>query len=97
MQEIENNLQEVTFDHLHSTAYQRTALGRTILGPAENIRTIQKGDLLKYVQTHYKGPRMVLAAAGGVNHDELVRLSEEHFGQLKNTIKEKCRVCLPAG
>jgi len=26
---------------------------------------------------------MVLAAAGGINHDQLVRLSEEHFGKLK--------------
>ncbi len=26
---------------------------------------------------------MVLAAAGGVNHDQLVRLSEENFGKLK--------------
>jgi predicted Zn-dependent peptidase len=38
MQEIENNLQEVTFDHLHATAYQGTPLGRTILGPSENIK-----------------------------------------------------------
>jgi processing peptidase subunit beta len=36
-QEIENNLQEVTFDHLHATAYQGTPLGRTILCPSENI------------------------------------------------------------
>ena len=46
-------------------------------------RAIKKEDLLKYVGTHYKAPRMVLAAAGGVNHDQLVRLSEEHFGSLK--------------
>ena len=38
MQEIENNLQEVVFDHLHATAYQETPLGRTILGPSENIK-----------------------------------------------------------
>ncbi len=38
MQEIENNLQEVTFDHLHDTAYQGTPLARTILGPSENIK-----------------------------------------------------------
>ncbi|CAF1163229.1 unnamed protein product [Rotaria sordida] len=82
MQEIENNLQEVVFDHLHATAYQETPLGRTILGPSENIKSIKKADLLKYVRTHYKAPRMVLAAAGGVNHDQLVRLSEEHFGKL---------------
>ncbi len=38
MQEVETNLQEVVFDHLHSTAYQGTPLGRTILGPSENIK-----------------------------------------------------------
>uniref|UniRef100_A0A3P9LJV2 Mitochondrial-processing peptidase subunit beta n=1 Tax=Oryzias latipes TaxID=8090 RepID=A0A3P9LJV2_ORYLA len=32
MQEVETNLQEVVFDYLHATAYQSTALGRTILG-----------------------------------------------------------------
>jgi mitochondrial-processing peptidase subunit beta len=38
MQEVESNLQEVVFDHLHSTAYQGTPLGRTILGPTKNIK-----------------------------------------------------------
>lgn len=38
MQEVETNLQEVVFDYLHATAYQATALGRTILGPTENIK-----------------------------------------------------------
>ena len=38
MQEVETNLQEVTFDYLHATAYQGTPLGRTILGPTENIK-----------------------------------------------------------
>lgn len=38
MQEVESNLQEVVFDHLHAVAYQETPLGRTILGPTENIK-----------------------------------------------------------
>ena len=37
-QEVDTNLQEVVFDHLHSIAYQGTPLGRTILGPTENIK-----------------------------------------------------------
>lgn len=41
MQEVETNLQEVVFDYLHATAYQNTALGRTILGPTENIKYVQ--------------------------------------------------------
>ncbi len=48
-----------------------------------NLRSIKKVDLVKYVGTHYKAPRIVLAAAGGVNHDQLVHLGEEHFGKLK--------------
>merc|ERR1711962_810169 len=69
MQEIETNLQEVVFDHLHSIAYQGTPLGQTILGPTENIKSISRNDLVEYINNHYKGPRIVLAAAGGVNHD----------------------------
>jgi processing peptidase subunit beta len=40
MQEVESNLQEVVFDHLHSVAFQGTALGRTILGPSQIIKYI---------------------------------------------------------
>ncbi|XP_064300465.1 mitochondrial-processing peptidase subunit beta isoform X2 [Phalacrocorax carbo] len=82
MQEVETNLQEVVFDYLHATAYQKTALGRTILGPTENIKSINRNDLVEYITTHYKGPRMVLAAAGGVSHDELLDLAKCHFGNL---------------
>uniref|UniRef100_A0A8C4N7J9 Mitochondrial-processing peptidase subunit beta n=1 Tax=Eptatretus burgeri TaxID=7764 RepID=A0A8C4N7J9_EPTBU len=82
MREIETNMQEVVFDYLHATAYQGTALGRTILGPTENIKSISRKDLLEYIGNHYKGPRMVLAAAGGVQHDDLVALAEKHLGAL---------------
>uniref|UniRef100_A0A9J7ZSY1 Mitochondrial-processing peptidase subunit beta n=1 Tax=Cyprinus carpio carpio TaxID=630221 RepID=A0A9J7ZSY1_CYPCA len=82
MQEVETNLQEVVFDYLHATAYQDTPLGRTILGPTENIKTINRGDLVEYITTHYKGPRIVLAAAGGVSHNELINLAKFHFGKL---------------
>merc|ERR1712214_180207 len=82
MQEVEMNLQEVVFDHLHSVAYQGTPLGRTILGPTANIKSMTRDDLVQYIQTHYKGPRMVLAGAGGVNHDDLCQLATKHFGKI---------------
>ncbi|XP_063049154.1 mitochondrial-processing peptidase subunit beta [Engraulis encrasicolus] len=94
MQEVETNLQEVVFDYLHATAYQETALGRTILGPTENIKTINRGDLVEYITTHYKGPRIVLAAAGGVNHSELIDLAKFHFGKL--VAAERMAPALPA-
>ncbi|GCB71640.1 hypothetical protein scyTo_0006021 [Scyliorhinus torazame] len=95
MQEVETNLQEVVFDYLHATAYQATALGRTILGPTENIKSITRNDLVEYITTHYKGPRMVLAAAGGVGHEQLVDLAKHHFGNLLTTYDGNATPDLP--
>jgi len=95
MQEIETNLQEVIFDHLHATAYQGTALGRTILGPTENIKSINRQDLVNYISGHYKGPRMVLAAAGGVQHESLVKLADQYFGGLSQNYDSEIPVLPP--
>ncbi|KAK0398836.1 hypothetical protein QR680_002773 [Steinernema hermaphroditum] len=38
MEEVEQDLQEVVFDHLHSQAYKGTSLSRTILGPSKTSR-----------------------------------------------------------
>jgi processing peptidase subunit beta len=75
-------LEEVVFDHLHATAFQGQPLGRTILGPAENIQSIQRDDLVNYIKTNYTADRMVLVGAGGVPHDQLVELAEKHFAGL---------------
>lgn len=40
LDEVENNLEQVTFDHLHSTAYQGTPLSRTVLGPTDNVKFV---------------------------------------------------------
>ncbi|KAJ7971053.1 Mitochondrial processing peptidase beta subunit [Quillaja saponaria] len=59
MEEVEGQTEEVIFDHLHATAFQYTPLGRTILGPAQNIKTITKDHLQNYIRTHYTAPRML--------------------------------------
>lgn len=81
-EEVEKQMEEVIFDHLHSVAFQGTSLGRTILGSRENIMTLSRNDLVNYIKKNYVGPKMVLAASGGINHEELVKLAEQHFGQL---------------
>ncbi|CAD6500078.1 BgTH12-04181 [Blumeria graminis f. sp. triticale] len=81
-EEVEKQLEEVVFDHLHATAFQGQPLGRTILGPAENIESIQRDDLVSYIKTNYTADRMVLVGAGGIPHAQLVELAEKHFGGL---------------
>lgn len=82
-EEVDKMLDEVVFDHLHATAFQGHSLGRTILGPKENIESLQRSDLIDYIQKNYKADRMVLVGAGGIKHDDLVKLAEKLFVGLK--------------
>jgi len=79
MEEVNKQHEELILDLLHAAAYREGGLGRTILGPIGNIKTIARRDLEDYVKTHYTAPRMIVAAAGAVDHDEIVALSEAHF------------------
>ncbi|KAF9483446.1 hypothetical protein BDN70DRAFT_873722 [Pholiota conissans] len=81
-QEVDKQLEEVVFDHLHAVAFQGQALGRTILGPKANILSIKREDLASYIKTNYTADRMVLVGTGGVSHNELVELAKKHFSSL---------------
>ncbi|KAI9682850.1 MAG: hypothetical protein M1829_006284 [Trizodia sp. TS-e1964] len=78
-EEVDKQLEEVVFDHLHATAFQGQPLGRTILGPRENILSIQRDDLVGYIQNNYTPDRMVLVGSGGIPHNQLVKLAEKYF------------------
>mmetsp|Transcript_23314 Transcript_23314/g.45299 ORF Transcript_23314/g.45299 Transcript_23314/m.45299 type:complete len:513 (+) Transcript_23314:86-1624(+) len=72
MEVVERVDEEVVFDNLHYTAYQTSPLGRTILGPEENIKNMTRDHIVNYIQANYVAPRMVVVAAGNVDHDAFV-------------------------
>uniref|UniRef100_A0A383V9I9 mitochondrial processing peptidase n=1 Tax=Tetradesmus obliquus TaxID=3088 RepID=A0A383V9I9_TETOB len=96
MEEVNKQTSELVFDHLHATAFQHSPLGRTILGPEENIRSISRQDLVDYMAAHYRGPRMVLAAAGAVDHNDLVKAAESTFGSVPDETPETSVAALVA-
>ncbi len=73
---------DIIFDWLQEVAYPEQPLGRTILGPAERVRSFGETDLRAFVAEHYGPGQMILSAAGAVDHDEIVRLAERAFGHL---------------
>lgn len=73
---------DVIFDWLQERAYPDQPMGRTILGPEERVKAFGRDDLSTFVGQHYGPERMVLAAAGGVDHDAIVKLAEQMFGNM---------------
>lgn len=70
------------FDLWQDTAYPDQPLGRSILGPAATVERLGRGDVLGYLETHYAPARLVVAAAGRVDHDRLAELAERQLGDL---------------
>ena len=73
---------DIIFDWLQEVSYPGQALGRSILGPEERVASFQKQDLSTFVSENYGANQMVLAAAGAVDHDQIVLQCEEIFGDL---------------
>lgn len=82
MEEVEKQTEEVIFDRLHMTAFRDSPLGFTILGSAENIQNMKREDILEYIARNYTGNRMVIAAAGDINHKELVEQVQKYFANV---------------
>ena len=71
---------DIIFDHFQECAYPDQAMGRPVLGRPEIIRGLARDAVLAYLRDHYGARRMVLAAAGHLDHDRFVDLAEELFG-----------------
>ncbi|MEP9351175.1 pitrilysin family protein [Xanthobacter sp. KR7-225] len=63
---------DLVFDHFQERAFPEQAVGRSILGTPQTVRAFSRGQLATYLLRHYRGPRMVVAAAGAVDHEHLV-------------------------
>jgi predicted Zn-dependent peptidase len=73
---------DVIFDRFQERAYPDQAMGRPVLGEAEIIRTIGRDAVAGYMHQHYAADRMVLSAAGAIDHDRLVGLAQAAFTSL---------------
>lgn len=74
---------DIIFDWLQEVSYPDQAFGRTILGPQERVQSFTRADLKGFVAEHYGPGAMILAAAGGVDHDAIVAQAEAIFGGMK--------------
>lgn len=69
-----DTLDDVALDLLAGVFFDGTPLGRTILGPEENIKRFTRDDMLSYMSRLYTGQNMAVAIAGSFDEDHVVDL-----------------------
>ena len=57
----------------------QTPLGRGIAGTFDSIRAMPRTTIADFYRAHYRADNMVVAAAGNLDHDEVVRRVEAAF------------------
>jgi predicted Zn-dependent peptidase len=73
---------DIIFDHFQERAYPEQAMGRPVLGRPEIIRGLTRDAVVAYLRDHYGARRMVLAAAGNLEHERLVDLADTLLSDL---------------
>lgn len=73
---------DIIFDHFQETAYPAQAIGRPVLGLADVVARLGQDSLRGYMGRHYSPGRMVVSAAGKIDHERLVALAARAFTAL---------------
>lgn len=73
---------DLIFDKFQEAAFPDQPIGRSILGTTELVSGFARETLSSYMSRHYHGPSMIVVATGNVDHDAVVGLAEDKFGEI---------------
>jgi len=63
---------DMIFDYWQEKAYPNQSMGRSILGKTDIIKNITRDQVKDFMTSHYNPNKMIVSAAGKINHDEFV-------------------------
>ena len=79
MKMYEDTPEDLIFDRFEGAIYDAHEMGRPIIGTPASVRAFTRDQLVDYLERHYTPDRIVVAVAGNVDHDRVVRLAARAF------------------
>jgi predicted Zn-dependent peptidase len=76
----EDDPSDTVHEAFASQLFGDTPLGRPILGTVDSINAITRDQIAEHYAARYKPENLVVAAAGSLDHDEVVELTRSAFG-----------------
>src|SRR5918997_1565050 len=80
---IQDSPEELVHDVIDEVVWGDQPIGRSIAGTEESVGRIDREVMVDFWQRNYEPSRLVIAAGGDVQHDEVVELTERYFGDLQ--------------
>jgi predicted Zn-dependent peptidase len=85
MKMVEDTPEELLTELFNAAYFPGHSLGRPIEGTPETVLSFDRERTATYHAGAYSPRNLVVAAAGNVNHDEIVSLAERAFADLSNS------------
>ncbi len=76
---VEDTPDDICMELLSKAIFKDGALGKNILGPAENIKKFGKKDIKEFMDLAYNPKNIVISIAGNFNMDNAEKLVKEYF------------------
>lgn len=74
---------DLVHDVIDEVIWDNQPVGRSIIGTEETVGSVTSDDLRSYIARYYRPERLVIAVAGKVDHQEVVDLAEQYFGDME--------------
>lgn len=87
---VEDTPDEAIYEDFDRYVYGEHPFALPIAGTEKTVRSFTRKIALTRLETHYATDKMILAAAGNIRHDALVRLAERYIPDSRPTSK-RCR------
>lgn len=95
--QVNDTPDDVIFDWLQEVAFPDQPIGRSILGPSEKVAAFKREDLTGFVADHYGPGQFILSAAGDVDHQQIVKMAEDLFGDMTHKPTKPTQTALFSG
>lgn len=78
-----DDLEEYAYDLYFEKIFPKNPLGYQILGTIDTLDNLTNDDLIEYYEENFRPDKLIITAAGYVDHDELVTEVEKHLSGKK--------------
>jgi predicted Zn-dependent peptidase len=95
LRNAEDDPEDIIHDYFEKSLFPTHSLGFPVIGSEVNLRRFQRADLQTHIQKHYAAGNIVVAAAGNIVHENLVKLVRRTFRSVQHHNRTAKRLPAP--
>ena len=85
IQSYKDSPAEQIMDDFEELLFKEHPLGRNILGEEKRMRAVKGSELVKFIETHYRGNKVVFSSSGNIPAQKLKKLSDKYLSRFKGS------------